>query len=107
MVRFVEVRARRVLRRYRYRDNWFWCRYSLNPYRGCQFACNYCDAITEKYLVHRRVEDFSRIIYVKTGAPELLGRGVGESRKGCGGFKWGDRPLSTSGEKIQSYKKGS
>ena len=74
MVRFVEVRARRVLRRYRYRDNWFWCRYSLNPYRGCQFACNYCDAITEKYLVHRRAEDFSRIIYVKTGAPELLGR---------------------------------
>ena len=76
MVRFVEVGSRSVLGRYRYRDNWFWCRYGLNPYRGCQFACNYCDAITEKYLVHQRVEDFSRIIYVKTGAPELLKREV-------------------------------
>ena len=43
----------------------FWCRYGINPYRGCQFACDYCDAITEKYLVHENFEDFSRIIYVK------------------------------------------
>jgi len=72
MVKFKEVKAKTVLNKYKYRDNWFWCRYSLNPYRGCQFACNYCDAITEKYLFHENVEDFSRIIYVKTNAPELL-----------------------------------
>ena len=72
MVKFKEVKAKTVLNKYKYRDNWFWCRYGINPYRGCQFACNYCDAITEKYLVHENVEDFSRIIYVKTNAPELL-----------------------------------
>ena len=44
-------------------------RYNLNPYRGCQFACNYCDAITEKYLVHKDYKDFSRIIYVRKNAP--------------------------------------
>jgi len=53
-----------------------WSHYTINPYRGCQFACNYCDAITEKYLVHRDFEDFSRIIYVKEEAPELLRRQI-------------------------------
>ena len=81
MVEFEEIKAKSVLNRYKYRDNWFWCRYSINPYRGCQFACNYCDAITEKYLVHERAEDFSRIIYVKTNAPELLGKEIKKAKR--------------------------
>jgi DNA repair photolyase len=81
MVEFKEVEAKTVLNKYRYRDNWFWCMYSVNPYRGCQFACNYCDAITEKYLVHENVEDFSRIIYVKTNAPELLEKELKKAKK--------------------------
>ena len=72
MVKFKEVKAKTVLNKYKYQDNWFWCRYSINLHRGRQFACNYCDAITEKYLVHENVEDFSRVIYVKINAPELL-----------------------------------
>jgi DNA repair photolyase len=65
MVKFKEVKTKTVLNKYKYRDNWFWCRYGINLYRGCQFACDYCDAITEKYMVHENFEDFSRIIYVK------------------------------------------
>lgn len=81
MVKFEEIKSKTILNRYKYRDNWFWCRYSLNPYRGCQFACNYCDAITEKYLVHEKVEDFSRIIYVKTDAPELLKKEIKKAKR--------------------------
>jgi len=81
MVKFREVKAKTVLNKYKYQDNWFWCRYGMNPYRGCQFACNYCDAITEKYLVHENVEDFSRIIYVKTNAPELLEKELKKAEK--------------------------
>jgi len=81
MVEFREIKAKNLLNKYKYRDNWFWCRYSINPYRGCQFACNYCDAITEKYLVHENVEDFSRIIYVKTNAPELLEKELERAKK--------------------------
>jgi len=81
MVKFEEIGSKRVLNRYKYRDNWFWCRYSINPYRGCQFACNYCDAISEKYLVHEKAEDFSRIIYVKTDSPELLIKEVKKAKK--------------------------
>ncbi|MEA2075280.1 MAG: radical SAM protein [Euryarchaeota archaeon] len=76
MVKFVEIKAKSILQKQKFRDNWFWNRYDLNPYRGCQFACNYCDAITEKYLVHKDYKDFSRIIYVKTKAPEVLGKEV-------------------------------
>ena len=81
MVKFVGMKSKTILTKHKYRDNWFWCRYSINPYRGCQFACNYCDAITEKYLVHEKVEDFSRIIYVKTNAPELLKKEVKKAKK--------------------------
>jgi len=81
MVKFKEIKSKTVLNKYRYRDNWFWCRYSINPYRGCQFACNYCDAITEKYLVHENVEDFSRVIHVKINAPELLEKEIKRVRK--------------------------
>ncbi|NQE54590.1 hypothetical protein C5S29_13455 [ANME-1 cluster archaeon GoMg3.2] len=76
MVEYIEIEAKSVLQKQKYRDNWFWNRYGINPYRGCQFACNYCDAITEKYLVHEDYKDFSRIIYVKRNAPELLEKEV-------------------------------
>ncbi len=72
MVEFVEVRSKTVINKLKYRDNWYWNIYTLNPYKGCQFACNYCDAITEKYLVHENYKDFSRKIYVKVNAPETL-----------------------------------
>ncbi len=76
MVEFVEIKAKSILQKQKFRDNWFWNRYNLNPYRGCQFACNYCDAITEKYLVHESYKDFSRIIYIKKNAPEVLEKEV-------------------------------
>lgn len=88
MVEFRELKSRKILNKLKYRDNWFWCRYTLNPYRGCQFACNYCDAIAEKYLVHKKVEDFSRIIYAKTDAPELLKKEIKKAKRdviGIGG----------------------
>ncbi len=78
MVRYIEIESKTLINKLKYRDNWFWNIYTLNPYKGCQFACNYCDAITEKYLVHRDFKDFSREIYVKINAPEILKR---EARK--------------------------
>jgi len=76
MTKFIEIEAKSILQKYKFRDDWFWNRYGANPYRGCQFACNYCDAITEKYLVHESYKDFSRIIYVKKNAPKILGKEV-------------------------------
>ncbi|VUT27715.1 MAG: hypothetical protein SYNGOMJ08_00265 [Candidatus Syntrophoarchaeum sp. GoM_oil] len=81
MTKFIEIEAKSILQKQKFRDNWFWNRYGINPYRGCQFACNYCDAITEKYLVHKDYKDFSRIIYVKKNAPELLEKEVGKVKQ--------------------------
>jgi len=40
MVKFKEVKAKTVLNKHKYRENWFWCRYLINPYSDCQFACD-------------------------------------------------------------------
>ena len=76
MVKFIEIEAKSILTKHKFRDDWFWDRYAINPYRGCQFACNYCDAITEKYLVHKDYKDFSKAIYVKKNASEPLEKEV-------------------------------
>lgn len=50
-------------------DNWFWCRYTLNPYNGCEFACTYCDSRSHKYHLH---PEFDQEIYVKTNVGTML-----------------------------------
>jgi DNA repair photolyase len=47
--------------------------WSINPYRGCEFACRYCYArYTHAYMELRRPEDFERKIFIKQNAPWLL-----------------------------------
>lgn len=53
-----------------YIDDWFWTRNGINPYRGCEHACEYCDGRSQKY----HVENFDEKIQVKINAPELLER---------------------------------
>lgn len=48
--------------------------WTINPYRGCEFACRYCYArATHSYLQHGP-EDFEKRIYVKKNAAEVLAR---------------------------------
>jgi DNA repair photolyase len=50
-------------------------RWSLNPYRGCAHACQYCYArATHGYLNLGVGRDFEQIIYVKTNVAEALRR---------------------------------
>lgn len=76
MATYIEIDAKTVLNKFKYRDNWFWDRYSINPYRGCEFSCSYCDAMTEKYLIHDDHRDFSSTIYIKKKAPKVLKREI-------------------------------
>jgi DNA repair photolyase len=47
--------------------------HSINPYRGCEFACRYCYArYTHEFLELRRPEDFERKIFFKQNAAWLL-----------------------------------
>ncbi len=47
--------------------------WTLNPYRGCEFGCQYCYArYTHEFMEMRDRFDFERKIYAKTDAPEQL-----------------------------------
>ncbi|PYX82121.1 MAG: radical SAM protein [Acidobacteria bacterium] len=47
--------------------------WTINPYRGCEFACKYCYArYTHEFMEMRNGVDFERKIYVKQHASDLL-----------------------------------
>jgi hypothetical protein len=71
-VRFHEIRARSALNRVPKQSRMPF-RFTVNPYRGCTHACEFCFARpTHTYLDLNAREDFEREIVVKINAPELL-----------------------------------
>jgi DNA repair photolyase len=71
-IRFHEVRAKSALNRVpkQSRMPFPW---TVNPYRGCTHACEYCFARpTHTYLDLNAREDFEREIVVKVNVPEVL-----------------------------------
>src|SRR5689334_10831494 len=47
--------------------------WTINPYRGCEFACKYCYArYTHEFMEMRDLREFERKIYVKQHAADLL-----------------------------------
>ena len=47
--------------------------WTINPYRGCEFACKYCYArYTHEFMEMRDGADFEQTIYVKQHAADLL-----------------------------------
>src|SRR2546421_3590666 len=70
--RFYEVRAKSILNRVPEASQVPF-KWTINPYRGCTHACQYCFARpTHKYLDFDAGRDFEREIVVKVNAPELL-----------------------------------
>ena len=62
---------------------WFGCRYNMNPYRGCEHRCIYCDSRSQCY----GVEDFDHVVEAKVNLPELLREELAKKKhKGIMGF---------------------
>jgi len=57
--------------------------WTINPYRGCEFACRYCYArYTHEFMEMRNGIDFERKIYVKQQAAWLLRRDLKRVKPG-------------------------
>jgi DNA repair photolyase len=79
-VRFHEIQARSALNRVPKQSRMPF-RWTVNPYRGCAHACNFCFARpTHTYLDLNAGRDFEREIVVKVNVPELLRAEVSRPR---------------------------
>lgn len=57
--------------------------WTINPYRGCEFACKYCYArYTHEFMELRQGVDFERKIYVKQHAAWMLRRDLKRVKPG-------------------------
>src|SRR5688572_23357486 len=57
--------------------------WTINPYRGCEFACKYCYArYTHEFMELRDSLDFERRIYVKQQTARLLRRDLRRVKPG-------------------------
>jgi len=57
--------------------------WTINPYRGCEFACRYCYArYTHEFMELRDSLDFERMIYVKQNAAWMLRRDLKRVKPG-------------------------
>jgi DNA repair photolyase len=62
---------------------WMPFTWTINPYRGCEFACKYCYArYTHEFMEMRDGVDFERKIFVKQRAAELLRRDLRKVKQG-------------------------
>src|SRR5258708_11476026 len=63
--------------------------WTINPYRGCEFACKYCYArYTHEFMEMRDVVDFEQKIYAKQHAAELLHQELRRGRPGGDNPAW-------------------
>jgi DNA repair photolyase len=70
--RFYEIRAKSALNRVPEKSRMPF-RWTINPYRGCSHACQFCFARpTHTYLGFNAGRDFEKEIVVKVNAPEVL-----------------------------------
>jgi DNA repair photolyase len=65
MIGYKEVKS--ILNKHKKRDSWFLDDYSINPYEGCGFNCNYCYVLGSKYG-----ENLAEKIVIKKDAAAIL-----------------------------------
>jgi DNA repair photolyase len=97
-----------ALNKLKYPDSWFWARYTTNPYSGCEHACIYCDARSNRYYLE---QDFENEVIVKTNFNMILEQKIKRSRSllpdvvGPGGISDAYQPIETVIKNTQQLLK--
>ena len=73
-VQYFEMPARSILNRTKPHMPFQW---TINPYRGCEFGCQYCFARYTHEFMEMNAGDFEERIYAKSAAAHLLRRELG------------------------------
>ena len=76
MVKYTYKEFKSTLNKLKYPDSWFWSRYTLNTYSGCEHACIYCDARSQRYYL----EDFENEVIIKTNFEKKLDQKLTRAR---------------------------
>ena len=76
MVKYTYKEFKTTLNKLKYPDSWFWSRYTLNTYSGCEHACIYCDARSQRYYL----EDFENEVIIKTNFDKKLDQRLKRAR---------------------------
>ncbi len=103
-VEFIEMPVRTILNRCENPRMPF--RWTINPYRGCEFGCVYCYArYTHEFLELRDPMDFERRIFVKRMAAQVLSHTLSRTphRLGPDRDRHGDRPLSAGRAQVRTH----
>ncbi len=77
MPEFIPKTFKSIINKMKFIDPWFWNKYTLNPYNGCQFGCIYCDARSARYYMP---EDFDNKIIIKQNVATMLDKRVSGAR---------------------------
>jgi DNA repair photolyase len=77
MVTYTHKEFKSILNRRKFIDNWFWDRYGINGYNGCEHSCIYCDSRSAKYYLPA---DFQNDIIIKKDVQEMLEQRISRAR---------------------------
>ncbi|MBD3195279.1 MAG: radical SAM protein [Candidatus Lokiarchaeota archaeon] len=77
MVRYIFREFKTAINKLKFPDSWFWARYTSNPYSGCQHACIYCDARSNRYYL---TQNFEEEIIIKKNFAKVLEKSIKNSR---------------------------
>ncbi|MFX1340997.1 MAG: radical SAM protein, partial [Promethearchaeota archaeon] len=77
MVIYKNKEFKTAINKLKFPDSWFWARYTINPYSGCEHACIYCDARSQRYYL----EDFENEVIIKKNIDKKLDHKIKNARK--------------------------
>ena len=77
MITYTHKEFKSILIKRKFIDNWFWDRYGINGYNGCEHNCIYCDSRSDKYYLPK---DFENDIIVKENVKEMLDKRISNAR---------------------------
>ncbi len=78
MVKYTHKEFKSILIKRKFIDTWFWEKYGINGYNGCEHSCIYCDSRSAKYYLPA---DFGHDIIVKKNVKVMLDSRISNARK--------------------------